>query len=166
MRLVMCLFIAVLAVYGLDLKTIKADFTQEIKNDDGAIIYSGKIYATRESKAYWRYEKPFVKEIFVAKKELVIYEPSLAQAIISRSVSFDFLSVLNSAKMLENALVSEINGTRFTVTLQNKTPHKITYRDNLDNEITITLTNVVLDSRIDEAIFEPKIPEGVDVIRE
>lgn len=154
------------AMFALDFSSIRADFIQKIKGDDGVIEYSGHLIATADSKAYWRYGNPIKKEIFVNKNKVVIYEPELKQAIISEKLNLDFLSILNSVKESNGELISEINNQVFRVILKDKIPSKVLYKDELDNDIEITLKNVVLNEKIDYKKFQFKLPSDTEMIYE
>lgn len=155
-------------LFGFNIESIKADFVQNIKNSDGGdnINYSGTLVAKSNGMAYWKYEIPLKKEIFIQKDRITIYEPMLNQAIVSDKVSLDFVTILNSIKQNGNNLRSEVNGTTFDITLKDNKPYQITYTDELDNHITITLTNVAIDTKIDENIFKPSLPEDTEIIFE
>ena len=92
-----------------NITSISADFTQEIKSDEneGAIKYSGSLVARADSKAYWRYESPMKKEIFVDKKRIMIYEPEFEQVIVSDKVDLDFVAILNAVQKKGRFAVGE-----------------------------------------------------------
>ena len=153
-----------------NITSISADFTQEITSSEGegAIKYSGSLVARADSKAHWRYETPMKKEIFVDKKRVMIYEPEFEQVIVSDKVDLDFVKILNSMRKLENNVKGDsqwesiVNNQKFVITTQNGKPHKIAYKDELDNEVVITLSRVVLNKSIE--IPAPKFPSSVEVI--
>lgn len=151
-----------------NITSISADFTQEIKGDDGGIKYSGHLVARADSKAHWRYETPMKKEIFVNGKSVMIYEPEFAQVIISDKMDIDFVRILNSVRQSENGVGDEwqsvVNNQTFRIVLKGDKPHKILYKDELDNDIIITLKNVALNAKISDEVFNFKRPQGVDVI--
>lgn len=151
-----------------NITSISADFTQEIKGDEGGIKYSGHLVARADSKAYWRYETPMKKEIFVNGKSVMIYEPEFAQVIISDKMDIDFVRILNSVRQSENGVGDEwqsvVNNQTFRIVLKGDKPHKILYKDELDNDIIITLENVALNAKISDKVFHFKRPQGVDVI--
>lgn len=169
MKFIICIsfiFSFIFSFDKFDLKSIKAEFIQTIKSEDGIIKYSGKLIATANQKAYWEYIKPIEKEIFINKNEAIIYEPNLNQAIISKKINVDFIKIINSIKENENGLISEVNGIIFEISLKNNKPHKINYIDELDNEIEIILNNIELNKNIDDKVFIFSIPKDADVILE
>lgn len=147
-----------------NLTSISADFTQEIGGDEGSIKYSGYLVARADSKAYWRYEAPMKKEIFVNGKSVMIYEPEFMQVIISDKMNIDFLKILNSVRKNGNEWQSVVNNQTFRIILKGDKPHKISYKDELDNDIVITLENVALNAKISDEVFYFKRPQGVEVI--
>lgn len=151
-----------------NITSIKAEFMQEIYGDsadNGSIKYSGILMARADSKAYWKYELPMKKEIFVDKNRVLIYEPEFEQVIVSDKIDIDFVAILNAVqKKSDLRWESVINNQTFDITLKNGKPHKILYKDELDNKVIITLKNVVLNGGIGDEIFNPKISSNVEVI--
>lgn len=150
-----------------NITSISADFTQEIKSDEneGAIKYSGSLVARADSKAYWRYESPMEKEIFVDKKRIMIYEPEFEQVIVSDKVDLDFVAILNAVqKKGDSQWESIVNNQKFIITMQGDKPHKISYKDELDNEVVITLKRVVLNQKFSDEVFVFRMPSSVEVI--
>lgn len=147
-----------------NITSISADFTQEIKGDEGGIKYSGHLVARADSKAHWRYESPMKKEIFVNGKSVMIYEPEFAQVIISDKMDIDFVRILNSVRKNGDEWQSVVNNQTFRIILKGDKPHKILYKDELDNDIIITLENVALNAKISDEVFHFKRPQGVEVI--
>ena len=148
-----------------NITSISADFTQEIKSSEGegAIKYSGSLVARADSKAHWRYESPMKKEIFVDKKRVMIYEPEFEQVIVSDKVDLDFVKILNSMrKRGDSQWESVVNNQKFVITTNGGKPHKIAYKDELDNAVVITLSRVVLNQSVE--IPTPKFPISFEVI--
>lgn len=160
-----CVNLANLSAESLkNITSIKADFTQEIKGDEGSIKYSGHLVARADSKAHWRYEVPMKKEIFVNGKTVMIYEPEFEQVIISDKMNIDFMKILNSVHKNGDEWQSVVNNQTFRIVLKGDKPHKIFYKDELDNNIVITLENVALNAKISDDEFNFKRPQGVEVI--
>lgn len=164
MKILVFLMAMIGSLLGLEIQTIKADFLQEISGEQSPIKYSGILMARADSKAYWRYDTPFKKEIFVNKNRALIYESEFNQLIISDKLELDFLSIINSVQKNGNNWESNVNNQTFTIIFEGKTPHKILYKDELDNDIIITLKNVKLNEKIDSEIFKFKIPDNTDII--
>lgn len=162
--LYICLFSAL--CFGFNIDSIEADFTQNLNDGQNNINYSGKLFARADGMVFWSYEKPFRKDIYANKNEVIIFEPELNQAIISRKMKIDFVGILNSIQERDNQLISVVNDVEYIIGLKDGKPTSIFYKDELDNEIKIELKNVVLDKKIDDKIFKFAIPKGVDVIYE
>lgn len=164
MKILVFLMAVIGSLLGLEIHSIKADFLQEIKAEESLIKYSGKIIARADSKAYWRYDEPFAKEIFINDNRALIYEKEFNQLIISDKIELDFLSIINSVRKNGESWESTINNQTFTLIFKGEIPHKILYKDELDNEIIITLKNVKLNEKIDSETFKFKIPDNTDII--
>lgn len=161
--LIALLLIESLNAFGI--KSISANFTQIINNEVQSIEYSGKLIATLDSKAYWEYNKPTQKKIIINNNKIIIYEPEIKQAIVSSQSSIDFLQVINSMKKSKDGLYeSIIDNTKFYIFTKDNKPYKMEYIDNLDNEIIILLSNVKTNIKIDENVFDLKLPEDVNII--
>lgn len=166
MKILFCLIMVLNAALALEFNNIQADFVQTIKSDDGTIEYTGKLVATKDSKAFWQYYTPSKKEIFLNNNQVVIYEPELKQAIVSKRQNFDFISILNSVKEVNGELISKIGSQTFRVVLKDNVPSKVYYKDELGNDAEITLKNVALNKKIDYKIFEVKLPSDTEMINE
>lgn len=164
MKILVFLVFAVGFCVGLDFQTIKANFLQEISSEESQIKYSGILMARADSKAYWRYDVPFKKEIFIDKNRTLIYESEFNQLIISDKLELDFLSIINSVQKKGDEYESIVNNQTFKIAFKGKIPHKIFYKDELDNDIIITLENVKLNEKIDSEVFKFKIPDDADII--
>ena len=167
MRILVYLFFIINICFSFDLKNInniKADFTQIITSDNSKIEYSGNAIVTKGYKSYYEYKKPLKKQVFVNEKEAIIYEPSLNQAIVFPS-KLGLVDILNNAKKDGDKIISNINDTTFFISLDsNDMPEKIEYIDNLDNKNEIILSNVKINTNIDDSIFVFNAPKGVDII--
>lgn len=166
MKILFCLIMILNAAFALEFNNIQADFIQKVKGDDGMIEYTGKLVATADSKAYWQYDTPTKKKIFLNNNQVVIYEPDLKQAIVSKRQNFDFITILNSVKENNGELISKIGNQTFRVILKDNIPSKVLYKDELDNDVEITLRNVLLNKTIDDKIFQVKLPSDTEMINE
>lgn len=159
------LFSAFLAnLNALELESLQANFTQSIESESGNIVYKGILKAKANSMAYWRYDTPTKKEIFVNKDQIIIYEPMLKQAIISNNLKIDFMKILNSMKQDKDGFKSTIDGIQYTITMKGKLPQNISYKDELDNIVNIKLNDVIVNKTIDNKTFNFQVPEDVEII--
>ncbi len=156
------------AVYGgdIDFDTLSSDFKQSVESDGKAIMYSGNFIAEAKN-AFWHYAKPSVKNIYFYGDEVVVVEPDLEQAIYTKLKDTpDLGAILRSAKKVsENRYEAVFDGIKYKVSLKNELPYEVKYRDKLENEVTITLSNVKKNVAIkDKGIFKPVIPQGYDIV--
>lgn len=155
-----------LQAFDVNYKSFGADFTQSVRSNDALIEYSGSFIIT-QNKAFWDYKKPVLKQLFISKNELIILEPELEQAMITSLDKVPNLSaIFKSAKKLSNTRYeATYEGVRYNISLENDEIKSISYKDELDNAVSITLFNVRRDFVVDESIFEAKIPKNYDILR-
>ena len=106
-----------------DFKTIKSDFIQTIVNEENSkIVYEGTFWATSNAKALWKYKKPVWKDIYFSKKQVVIIEPELEQAIITNiEDSPNITDILKQSKKIDkNIYETTYDGTTYKVVVENK----------------------------------------------
>ena len=95
----------------------------------------------------------------------MIYEPEFEQVIVSDMVDLDFVAILNAVqKKGDSQWESIVNNQKFIITMQGDKPHKISYKDELDNEVVITLKRVVQNQKFSDDVFTLKFPQGIEVI--
>lgn len=170
-RVFFAFFIAFTLVYGLgeDIKTFRADFIQVIKGDDGQqVIYKGKFEAKAPSFAKWIYIKPLKKEIYIDGQDVVIYEPNLAQATMSRlKENADFISILKKATLSgDGKYRSKVGNTSYELTLKDKKPYLLQFVDEFGNQIEMKFTNVSINIPINEKDFIFIPTSDVDIIHQ
>ncbi|RDU58249.1 LolA-like outer membrane lipoprotein chaperone [Helicobacter sp. MIT 99-5507] len=168
MRILVYLFFIINICFSFDLKSInniKADFVQIITtSDNNKIEYSGNSVTTKGYKSYYKYTKPFEKEVFIDEKQTIVYEPNLNQAIIFTS-GIGLVDILNNAKQDGDKIISHANNITFFIYLDsNDMPKKIEYTDTLDNKNEIILSNIKINTNIDDSIFVFNAPKGTDII--
>lgn len=152
--------------YGEHIKTLEASFTQHTKSQDSVLVYSGKLYIKAPTKAKWVYEAPTKKELYVDGDKATIYEPFLDQASVDKT-KIDFLEILRKAKKQHDDTYStDFDGTRYVLTLANNLPSKLTFTDEFDNAVEITLHNVYINRTISDDVFVFVPPAGTDIIRQ
>ena len=170
-RILATLFLApTLWAQNLDIKTIQADFTQSITNDQNAVVtYQGKMYATQEkNQALWEYKVPIIKQIYYKEGKLVIIEPELEQVIYAKLDKIpNILALLKSAKKIsENTLQTTFNALTYNITLKEGKLEKIFYKDEMQNSVMIVFQNEVVNDPIQESRFSYTIPKGYDILEE
>jgi len=171
MRIIL-LFFAVLSFLNAsfnNLSTFQADFEQILKNDrNDTITYTGKIYADKNEKALWIYKTPVFKKIYYKNKQVVIIEPELEQVIISKLDKVpNVLNILQKAKKIKNNLyLATCCKNSYKIYLKNGVISKITYKDKMQNSVTIIFSNQKVNKTIPKSIFTYKIPNNYDILKE
>lgn len=150
-----------------DFETIKSDFKQTITNEENSTItYEGTFYATSKDQALWKYKKPIEKSIYFNKNQVVIIEPELEQAIITDLQNTPNITKLlkNSKKIDKNTYQTSYDEIIYNITTKNNTIQSISYKDKLENKVTIHLFNQQKNIILDDNLFFAKIPMDFDVI--
>jgi len=152
-----------------DFKTIQSDFIQKVTNDQNqTIVYEGIFYATHDQKALWIYQKPVAKKIYFNQSKVLIIEPELEQAIMTTLDNTpNIAQILHEAQEIApHTYITKFMDTTYTITASNDTIEKITYKDKLENRVTILFSNQSINLFLDEELFRADIPKGYDIVRE
>lgn len=153
---------------GLTLSSIDTKFTQIITSEENdKIKYSGKFYAN-QSKAVWIYQTPIQKQIYLNKDEIIIIEPRLEQATITslRNIP-DITEILqNAKKSSEDEYIAKFDDSIYKIKVKNQIPTSISYKDKLDNNISLELYQTKINIILDDILFKPQIPKEYDIIRQ
>lgn len=161
-------FVFILHLYGIEIKSIQADFIQSNKSQP--IFYEGKFIASTPNLAKWEYTQPLQKTVYVLKNKIISYEPTLSQVIIKNiEHTLDFIAILSNAKQDSrdpHLFHSKIADTYYTLYFQNNLPYRIEYQDQLGQSVMIELKNVKINFDVDKKIFEFIAPSGIDVIEQ
>ncbi|RDU72948.1 hypothetical protein CQA66_03460 [Helicobacter aurati] len=151
----------------LNIESLKANFRQEIKGERGATpaIYQGRFYA-KENKVKWEYIMPLKKEVYLEKDTAFVYEPNLKQVTIGKlKENVDFIHILKMVKKnTKGEYEATIADTKYTLIAKDSKPYLLSYKDNLDNEISITFTDVEINPVIDSQVFLLQPPDDVEYI--
>ncbi len=152
------------------LESFESDFRQIITNDQNSkIIYKGKLYAKKDKNlALWIYTSPIDKKIYYSEGKVVIVEPELEQAIFAKLDKVpNILSLLKKAKKVsKDTYITTFNNTNYKITLKNKLIEKITYKDELQNRVTILFLNQKINKPISKERFVYKIPQEYDILNQ
>lgn len=162
------LLYANLHAQGLTLSSIDTKFTQTITSEENdKIKYSGKFYAN-QSKAVWIYQTPIQKQIYLNKDEIIIIEPKLEQATITSLKDIpDITEILqNAKKSSEDEYIAKFDENIYKIKVKNQIPTSISYKDKLDNNISLELYQTKTNIILDDILFKPKIPKEYDIIRQ
>jgi len=150
------------------MKTFEADFIQEVTNDKGNVLsYKGHVVASKPQFALWKYNSPNNKQIYINASQATIVEPEIEQVIVKEiEGDFDFFKIIkNAQKKEDDTYVAKFQNTSYTIVLQNSNISSISYKNELDNNITINFSNQKKNTTIDFNIFNAIIPSDYDIIR-
>jgi outer membrane lipoprotein carrier protein len=150
-----------------NINTFEASFNQTITNElDKKITYTGKVYIKKPSLALWKYNTPVTKDIFINENKVYIIEPDLEQVTISKiNNNFNMIDIINSAKKINNDKYKTIiDGMDAYIFTKNGQIKKISYTDNLANDVVIEFQNTIQNIKINKDVFKVKIPYGYDII--
>lgn len=158
-------FTVSLFCFDLNFKNFSSDFSQSVSSKNSKIDYSGHFILTQD-KAFWSYDKPLKKEIYIDKNEIVIVEHDLEQVIFS---TLDKTPNLNeifklAKKISPNEFEAKYENIVYRISLENNEVKSISYKDEFENDIFITLSRQSKNTKINEAVFTPKIPQSYDLV--
>lgn len=170
MRFLYLLFIcsAALFAFAESVTTFQADFEQQIVDENGKkVVYNGSLSAVRPDRAYWRYDTPVSKKIYVLQDEVVMIEPDMEQAIVRKmQEEIDLFSILANAKEIdENHYEATYRSQSFMIATEKGVVASIRYRDDFDNKIELRFFNQVQNAPIPPETFQVTIPSSYDIIR-
>ncbi|MBZ7928015.1 outer membrane lipoprotein chaperone LolA [Campylobacter sp. RM10532] len=150
----------------LDFNTYSSNFTQLVKSKNSTLRYSGYFIISKD-KAFWEYTTPNKKEIYIDKNRVVIIEHDLEQAIFSKLENIPNLKQIfkNAKPISENKLLAKYEKVNYTIILDQDKIQSISYKDEFENDVTITLSNQIKNPKINPKIFEFKIPKNYDIVQ-
>lgn len=161
-------FVFCMQIFAFDTNfaSFASDFIQSVSSANAKIRYEGNFILSKDQ-AFWNYQEPMLKQIYIKENELFIIEPDLEQVIISPLENIPNLSQIfqNARKLNEQTFLAQYNQITYTIMLKDDEISSITYKDELDNEVLIELFNQRRNFTLDEAIFEPRIPQDYDILR-
>lgn len=151
-----------------NLDSFYGNFEQTIvSSSENKIEYKGKVFIKSSGKILWKYETPIIKNVYIDNSMAIVDEPELEQAIFTKlEDEINIIKLLKDAKKVDNEnYISTIDGVKYSIKIKNDKIEKITYKDNLDNLVTINFFNVVINQEINDEIFKYIVPSNYDVIR-
>ncbi len=151
-----------------NLDSFYGNFEQTIvSSSENKIEYKGKVFIKSSGKILWKYETPIIKNVYIDNSMAIVDEPELEQAIFTKlEDEINIIKLLKDAKKVDNEnYISTIDGVKYSIKIKNDKIEKITYKDNLDNLVTINFSNVVINQEINDEIFKFIVPSNYDVIR-
>ncbi|WP_411675406.1 LolA-like outer membrane lipoprotein chaperone [Campylobacter sp. LR264d] len=168
MRIILCLFLCLLQgfCFNLSFKNFSSDFTQSVSSKNSKIDYKGHFIIT-PNQAFWKYESPNKKEIYINKEDIVIIEHDLEQVIFSKFDKVPNLSeIFKKAKQIDSKTYEvKYDNINYTIKLNKDSVENISYQDEFENNILIEFYNQNKDDFINSNVFTPKIPKHYDKVR-
>ncbi|TLD85090.1 hypothetical protein LS70_000620 [Helicobacter sp. MIT 11-5569] len=151
------------------IQSFSANFEQNVysSEDKGSVLkYTGTIKALAPSSVLWKYDNPIPKEIYIDNGAMIIFEPKLKQAIFAQlQENMDFLGLLKQAKKIKDdyyeAVILE---QKYTLVSESGILKKIYFSDSLENKVEIIFSKIVVNSKIDEGIFEFNPSSDIDIV--
>jgi outer membrane lipoprotein carrier protein len=171
MRIIITTLLSICCVFALDFRdktTFEAVFKQSIINSSNSeIIYNGKLYIKEPALVLWRYDSPVKKDVYINDDEVIIIEPELEQVIVSKlQKELNILKILNDAKKINsNTYETTLYDTKYFLQIKNNELEKISYKDELDNKVTISFTDIRSNHQISNKTFKYTIPSDFDILR-
>lgn len=169
MKKIFCLFFFFLShilATDLNFNTYSSYFTQSVKSKNSALSYSGH-FTLNQEQAYWSYDTPSKKEIYINKNQIVLVEHDLEQVVFSHLDNIPNLNeIFKKAKHLnDNQLIAKYENINYTITLKDNEIQSIAYKDEFENDILITLNHQIKNPTINPEVFKPKFPNYYDMVR-
>lgn len=151
-----------------NIKSFQASFEQTIVNSSKtAIKYEGEIYIKDNSKILWKYKTPIIKNVYILENVAIVDEPELEQAIYtSLDKEINLFKILEEAKQTaKNEYEATLNSINYTILLKENKISTISYKDELENQVSIHFNHVIQNQDIDGELFKFLPPVSYDIIR-
>lgn len=171
-----------------NMESMTADFSQQLWNADNQLVETatGKVSIRRPNRFLWSYSSPIEQLILSDGQSLWIYDIELAQATVAplgdaisatpamllsgdsaARESFEVLDYFEANGVSWARLGPVTEGADFNVLLigfRDSVPEQLELIDGLNQITEIEFSNVELNPRIENSVFEFTVPDGVDVI--
>jgi len=176
--------------FHLNVKSLKADFTQTLFDTEGGTVQESKgfVWIRRPGLFRWEYQQPYPQEIVADGRHIWIYDPELEQVTVKkeehavgnapalvlsgkRPLSDDFLltPVERQDKYAWVSLKPRKEDRDFSeilVAFFNDSLAILELKDNLGQRTQIHFANVAVNLALDDKKFRFIVPEGTDIIGE
>ncbi|MDA3812683.1 MAG: outer-membrane lipoprotein carrier protein LolA [Candidatus Cloacimonetes bacterium] len=159
--------------------TYETNFTQENywKEIDVYKSSEGKLYYNRE-KLLMAYSQPVGQKLLINENSIAMYDPVSEQAIISDKIELELRPdklISHYWDMSEKELVDQIDDTikiklltpdkeRILITISNNMITEFNLVDNNENFVLYKFSNIKINKRLPENIFELNLPEDTSII--
>jgi len=171
-----------------NIKDIRGSFIQKsfMKDLKKTETFKGQFFIKRPMKMKWSYEGNNAQDVLINNDEITIYQKKEKQAFQGKFDRDTYgqapIALLNGfGKIQEEFTVSDKKGKLF---LKPKKPmggvlsieielsdgefpiKSFTVIDSYANRIEMDITNVKINTRLEDAFFEPALPKGVTIFRQ
>ena len=161
-------FVFILFASPKDIQTFNSKFVQTVTDSNGKKIqYQGNLLASKPHYAFWMYQKPIQKNVYIVGQKITIIEPQLEQVTIrTLDEEINLLQVFQQAKLIDQEHYSaNVKGQKYLLTFKNNLLNSVEYLDTFDNKVLIKFLNPIQNESIDSGKFKPSYPSSYDVIR-
>jgi outer membrane lipoprotein carrier protein len=173
------------------IKTIQGSFVQFAVDQRGVSIQEsrGSFKAKRPDMFYWRTDAPLEQEIYSNARFVTVYDPDLEQATIQKNTrqGDHTPAVLFSGDTTRIGALYQVQETgeggnvaQYVLTPRSKDSlfeklrirfegtqlTEMRLRDSLGQETTIRFVYTEINLELDDALFQAKLPEGTDIIKD
>lgn len=175
--------------YFNDLSTIEADFEQTVVQQKKKEVSSGELKIRKKTAKnstagfYFDYTMPFEQKLISDGKKLWHYDVDLEQVVIKNLANFEqdspmFMIFNNQSLNAQFDIKTIKNESKYRLTPKRK--GDVTYIEiefskgniskvsaqQVNGSLDLKLSNVDINSNINNSVFTLKVPKGVDVIDE
>lgn len=171
-------------------KTLKADFTQEIIDQQRNVQQQmrGRLVIQRPGKFRWNYQAPYEQEIVADGNKVWLYDVDLEQVTVKpqdQALAGSPASLLSTQSKLDSEFkirtvqrndglqwfeltpkVKESGFEHILLGLKQKQLYRLEIKDGFGQQTDIQFDNVQINSAVAADTFAFTIPKGVDVIDE
>lgn len=171
-------------------KTMKADFTQEILDQNRNVQQQmrGRLVIQRPGKFRWNYQAPYEQEIVADGKKVWLYDVDLEQVTVKpqdQALAGSPASLLSTHSKLEDEFkvrtlqrndglqwfeltpkAKESGFEHILLGLKQKQLYRLEIRDGFGQQTDVQFENVQTNTPVAAETFAFSIPKGVDVIDE
>jgi outer membrane lipoprotein carrier protein len=165
-----------------NLETLKANFIQENININEQLVEksTGFLILKRPNQLYWETQQPNNQILIVNKNALLVYDVDLEQASEQSAQKFQssplYWLLQNKKDQQPKFIITRNNMDWFSINDPQGNFEKVLFGFknkklllikllNAQGTLFIKFKDIEINSKIDEAIFNLKLPEDVDIIR-
>ncbi len=168
MSRLLTLLLFITSLYAdLQVDSFVSTFKQKVVDDlNKTLVYEGIVYFQAPNLTKWVYQKPLPKTILFDGQNLIVIEPELEQVTITDfKKEQNLLALLKKAKPCgKDRYCLTIEKKDFFIVTKNGTIKQIFYTDDLANEVVIDFLDPMQNMKVEDKVFEVKIPKGYDRI--